>query len=180
MKLSTSLHGIDEHDGELVAKLLGLPHKILSHNEVDGLEQMVLHELGHDSHFGLSKAGYLIDNPEFNCLKGIAGYCKSECPMHKLDVWQDPKLFADDMKDAHFHRQISHFLDNSLTRVGADNLQTDLLLMLGNKMGMTTPGFITWKMKHGNNGILLFEENGMPHARRRDLLHHFVALLSLC
>jgi hypothetical protein len=183
MKSAKTLHGIDSHDGTLVVQLLELPHKILAHNDIDGLEQIVLHELGHDHHFGLSKAGYLIDNPEFDCLKGIAGYCKGECHLHKEDLWQEPHLFAGDMQEAPFHQKVSHFLDASISRKNDGSAFTgDSLVALAENLGMHNPGFLTWKMRHGNNGILLFEEgDSLEHtARRRDLLNHFAALLSLC
>lgn len=179
MKTQESLYQIDGHDAQLVSRLLELPHKILCHHDVDGLEQLVLHELGHDQHFGLEKAGYFIDNPDFDCLKGIAGYCKSECKMHKDNLWNDPRSFVQDMQKAQFHQQLSHYLDHSLSHNELEGVKGDALVNLGQKLGMGNPSFITWKMKHGNNGILLYEENP-AHARRRDLLQHFVALLSLC
>ena len=62
------LHELDTHEGKLVSRLLDLPNKILSHHDTHGIEQLILYELAHDNSFGFSKASYLIDNPDFNCL----------------------------------------------------------------------------------------------------------------
>ena len=97
-----------------VTHLLGLPHKILSHHEIEALAPIVLHELGHVNPFGLTKACYFIDNPDFDCLRGVAGYNKEECFNHKDDVWEDPHSFALDMKDAPYHKQMLQFADKSL------------------------------------------------------------------
>ncbi len=164
-----------------IARLLHLPHKILSHHDMDGLAQMVLHELGHHDALSLQRAGYFIDNPDFDCLKGVAGYCSDECKMHKEDVWGAPETFEQDMKDAQFHHQLKTFFQRSLPRKNGDEVDEEAVRALGTTLGMKNPSFITWKMKHGNNGLLLFEDdNNAGLARRKDLLHNFAALLSLC
>lgn len=179
MKISTEdLLGYQEQDAEFPAHLLELPHKILLHHDVNGLTQIVLHELGHNDSFGLSKASYLIDNPDFNCLKGVAGFCKDECRLHKNDLWDNPESFVHDMENAQFHHKISTFFDKSLVHNATSS--DDAIKILGQMLGMNNPLFLTWKMKHGNHGILLFEGEGSLISRRKSLLQNFVALLSLC
>lgn len=174
------LHELDSHEGQLVSRLLDLPHKILSHDDLDGLQQLVLYELAHDDSFGLSKASYLIDNPEFNCLKGVAGYDKAECKLSAENPWENPRQIIDTMRDGKFHQHVSSFIHPSLSSHQDREPDADAIAQLSGKLGMQNPSFVTWRMRHGNHGILLFEEGSMPHERRRDLLHHFVALLSLC
>lgn len=175
------LHELDSHEGQLVSRLLDLPHKILSHDDLDGIQQLVLYELAHDESFGLTKASYLIDNPEFNCLKGVAGYDKAECcVIAGKDPWEDPRVAIDSMRQGKFHQQVSSFMHSSLARTNQTDLDTDAIATLSSKIGMQHSSFVTWPMRHGNHGILLFEENDLPHERRRELLQHFVALLGLC
>ena len=176
------LHELDSHEGQLVSRLLDLPHKILSHDDIEGLQQLVLYELAHDESFGFKKASYLIDNPEFDCLKGVAGYDRDE---HAKDLnsnpWDNPRAFLDEAKTAKFHQNVSSFMHTSLCRQGdAAGPNNDVIQQLGSKLGMQNSSFITWRMRHGNHGILLFEAGALPHERRRDLLQHFVALLSMC
>lgn len=181
MKILTEGNPIDDgRELETLDHLLGLPHKILRYHDVDGLAHMVLHELGHNNSFGFSKAGYLVDNPDFDCLRGIAGYNSDECRLHNSDVWKQPEAFTKDMKDARFNQQVASFLRASLPRKGENEVDEKELKALGTMFGMRNPQFCLWPMKHGNFGVLLFEDNGMHAARRRNLLHNFSALLSLC
>jgi len=161
--------------------LISLPQKILKNHEVPGLEQILLHELAHDNNFGLKKAGYLIDNPEFDCLKGVAGYCSDECNLHKKDVWEEPNTFMSDMQNAKFHNSMNAFLHNaSLGKKDVHIHDENDLHELGVRLGMHNPSFFTWNMKHGNHGILIFEDGEHGKLRRRDWLRNIVALLSLC
>lgn len=178
--LTESLPAQDVQDLELLTHLFGLPHKILSHHDVDGLAPMVLHELGHSQSLGLSKAGYFVDNPDFNCLKGVAGYCSNECHHHKKNLWESPHAFADDMQDAQFHHRLATFNDHSPARKQDQQLDEEAMKELGRTLGMRNPSFLSWKMKHGNNGIFLFEGDDAHLARRKDLLRNVVGLLSLC
>lgn len=181
MKISPETLPVNDlQDVELLSRLLGLPHKILSNHDHSSLAPMVLHELGHTQSFGFNKAGYFVDNPDFNCLKGVAGYCSDECQHHKSDVWSDPTSFERDMELAAFHKKLAQFTDNSVVRRHHNVLDESALHELGNILGISNPSFLTWKMKHGNNGILIFEGNREMIARRKDILHNFAALLGLC
>lgn len=174
---SENLLNVDE--GTL-QNLMSLPHKILGNHDVHGLEQMVLHELGHDHNFGLKKAGYFVDNPDFDCLKGIAGYCSDECCMHKQDMWENPQSFMSDMNKAEFHNSMNNFLHNALHKKDMHIHDENDLQELGARLGMNSPSFFTWPMKHGNHGILIFEDGQNGKLRRKDWLRNLIALLSLC
>lgn len=172
--------GSGVQDEANVMHLLDLPHKILTHHEVEGLAPLVLHELGHIRPFSLTKAGYFIDNPDFGCLRGVAGYDKEECSKHKDDVWADPHVFGQDMQDASFHKELLQYADKSLRINGNDAVSTADIAALAKMFGMHNPSFFTWPMKHGNQGLLIFESDRLVHARHKDLLHKAAALLSLC
>ena len=169
-----------EQKERLPSELFSLPHKILAHHDVDNLVALVLHELGHHQGFGMSKASYLIDNPAFNCMRGRAGFCNEECSLHKQDPWQDPYAFDADMKDAAYHQRTHTFLGNSITTDDGKVIDKQTLQDLADALGMQNPSYFTWKMRHGNNGVLLFEDHGLHLAHHRDLLHNFAAFLSLC
>ncbi len=175
-----ALHELDSHEGQLVSRLLDLPHKILSHEDLEGLQQLILYELAHDESFGFNRASYLIDNPEFNCLKGVAGYDKKECGTSPGNPWDNPHDFVQHISQAVFHKQVASFMKHSLCSAHDKDPEADAIKVLSENLGMENSSFITWRMRHGNHGILLFEEGALPHKRSPELLHHFVALLSLC
>ena len=128
--------GLDERERCLVDLVTGLPRKILRHHHVDGLSQMVLHELGHDGGFGFDKATYLIDNPDFDHLLGVAGYSKEECQYHKNDIWDDPQCFCKDMEQADFHSNVRRILNNSFKRKDINLDDADDVRQLGSQLGM--------------------------------------------
>jgi hypothetical protein len=181
------MKGIKEEQGgggweePLVQSLMGLPHKILQNHEVEDLAPIVLHELGHDCYFDLDKAIYLVDNPDFDCVKGIAGFSRDECKFHNSDLWQNPNSFSIDMKNAIFHTNLKKFLARSIQKKEpGDVLNSDEICDIGLRFGIKNPSFLNWRMKHGNNGILIFEARIPQMARKKELLMHAGSLLSFC
>ncbi|MFH1461424.1 MAG: hypothetical protein ABIF12_00540 [bacterium] len=168
-------------DQQLASYLSGLLHQVLHYHDVGSLSQIVLHELGHDHAFSLNKATYLIDNPDFNHLLGVAGYCNNECHLHSKDLWKDPYSFVNDMKDAHYHNNIKTYLHDSLKRKDINLESAKEIKELGKYLGLENPEFFSWKMKYGNHGLLLFDRKQEEESHwRKDLLHNVAALLSFC
>ena len=181
MKSTQSNQNFLGEDYKLTSNLSALLHKVLNYHDVDGLSQMVLHELGHDDCFGLKRATYLVDNPDFDHLLGVAGYCKQDCPCHKKDLWQDPYSFKGDMKGAPYHNQVQNFLNSSLKRKEIDLNSAKEVKELGIQLGIQVPEFFSWNMKHGNHGLLIFEHGEKPVKDwRKELLSNVAALLSFC
>lgn len=166
--------------GSVLEKITEIPSKILLYHEVQDLPQIVLHNLSHDDVFNFNKAVYLVDNPDFDCLKGVAGYSSDECKFHNHDVWQDPYHFHQDMQSAGFSSQFRQFLRNGLKRKDINTHDEEDLLQLGQSLGLKNPAFLTWQMKHGNHGVLIFETNEQLFEKKYNLLKHAGPLLSLC
>jgi hypothetical protein len=155
----------------LVNSISQVPHKILKNYNIESLSQMVLHELGHQGCFGFSKAAYLVDNPDFDHLVGMAGFCKNDCKYHKSDIWDSPSCFESDMRSANFN--------NEIKKIAMKCNSFDLKIM-GKLAGMKNPEFFKWDMKHGNYGILMFEQDKALSPWKKSLLVNAAALLSLC
>ena len=84
------------------------------------------------------------------------------------------------MSQAKFHQHVSSFLNHSLCKAHDKDPEADAIQELSKNLGMQNSSFVTWRMRHGNHGILLFEAPANAHHKNPELLHHFVALLSLC
>jgi hypothetical protein len=172
---------LDKDYYRLVDHLSKLPHKILQYHHLDTLPQILLHELGHETGFGLKKAVYLVDNPDFDHLVGAAGFCCDECKNHDSDLWNNPNSFSDDMKNTCFHVEVRKIVRQSLK---LHNQSFDAAIKdvkdLSCGVGMENPQVFSWDMKHGNHGILIFEEEEDLSEAKRNLLNNSVALLSLC
>jgi hypothetical protein len=183
MKVSgQSFSEMSQKDQELVHNLLDLPKRILKYHDVDGLPQLLLHELSHQNFFNLKKSIYFADNPDFDHLTGVAGCCTSECHMHANDLWQAPEKFPEHMSKALYNGDIQKFLRESLKRRDINFHETRDLEDIGKELGMENPNFISWDMKHGNHGLLLFEHNDETAIDmwRHRMLSNAVAMLSMC
>jgi len=167
-------------DYDLVHNVTNLPHKIIKNYSLSELPQLVLHELGHENNFDFKRAAYLIDNPDFDHLIGVAGFCQHDCEHHKNDIWSEPKSFQKDMETAHFHSEMKRFLKNSLKRRDIDIHKSNEIKELGSAMGINNPEFLMWNMKHGNHGLLIFEKKSELCDFRKNMLSNASALLSLC
>jgi len=166
---------------QLLSDLSGLLHKVLNHHDVDGLAQIILHEIGHDNAFGLKRATYLVDNPDFNHLLGVAGYCSNECHHHKKDLWENPYSFTKDMQEAEYHNNVRTFLQDSLKRNDVNLNNAKEIVELGVNLGITSPEFFSWNTKHGNHGLLIFQQKDPDKdSWKKDLLKNVSALLSFC
>jgi len=166
---------------DLASNLSCLLHKVLNFHEVDGLSQMVLHELGHEDQFNFNKATYLVDNPDFNHLLGVAGYSNDECHYHQDDLWQDPYSFIKDMESAKYHNEVKNYLNDSLRRKDINLNNSKEVKELGAFLGLKKPEYFSWNSKNGNHGILLFEPQEQEQSTWRvSFLHNIAALLSFC
>lgn len=169
-----------ESEQALLSMLLDLPNKILHFHEIDGLAQMILHDIAHEGHFGFKRASYLIDSPEFDCLRGVAGYAGNECHHHKDDLWTEPSRFLQDMQEAEFHNTLITLEGKSVKRA-QPALHADLIRSIATKLGMINPWVYTQELRYGNHGILIVEEGNKPlDEDDHELLTHVSAILGLC
>jgi hypothetical protein len=179
-RFNAEASGLNREDYEIIDIVTKLPHKILKHHEVPGLAHIVLHDLAHESGFGLEKAAYFVDNPDFDHMVGVAGFCKNECHLHKKNVWNEPHNFKQDMEQAEFNTIIRGVFKNSFNKKHIDTHDFHEISDLGQAVGITNPSFFTWNMHHGNHGLLIFEPSKEISVWRHSLLSNVVALLSMC
>ena len=96
-------------------------------------------------------------------------------------MWEDPHTFEKDMKDAHYHNNVRAYLNNSFTRKDINLNSAREVEDLGKHLGIEAPEFFSWKMKHGNHGLLLFERKKDESCEwRKNLLRNVAGLLSFC
>ena len=181
MNHSNSESGCLSHeDYGIVDVVSKIPHKILKHNEIPGLAHLILHELAHDNAFGLKKAAYFVDNPDFDHFVGVAGFCKDECKHHQENPWIEPQTFKQDMTQAQFNNDVRRVALQSFNKKHIDTHNFHDISQLGNDLGITNPSFFAWNMHHGNHGLLIFEPSKEISVWRHSLLSNIAGLLSLC
>lgn len=137
-------------------RLSGLPRNILGLHGRDNISEFILHELCKDDCFNLKRAAYVVDNPDFDCIKGVAGYCRPEAYKSEKSIWEDPDAFSEYMKKAAFNNKTRCFCKPSCVKKGESD--KEIAKQVAQELGFLNPSFYAWKMKHDNHGLLLYEK----------------------
>jgi hypothetical protein len=147
------------HRYKVLESLSSLPKHILAFHNKDNVTEFVMHELCGAGCFDLDKAAYFIDNPDFNCLKGIAGFSKDEAYGSNCSVWDTPEEFSTHMQKAPFNQKVRGIAKESLRVKG----KTDESMMreIAKDLGFSNPGFFSWEMKHDNHGLFIYQKNDL-------------------
>jgi hypothetical protein len=156
--------------------LTTLPQKVLALHGVENVTEFVLHDLCNHNCFDLQKAAYLVDNPDFNVLKGIAGFSAQETFSHDV-IWETPELFMEHMKQAPFNQKVRTIWQPSMHKVGKSD--QEVTQIVADYLGLVKPAYCSWQMKHDNHGILIYEEQ-LQCPVPSDLLKNGACLLGFC
>lgn len=165
---------------QIMNKLNILPRKILSLHGYDNIPEFVLHDLCHPECFNLSRAAYFVDNPDFDCIKGIVGFSQHEA-VPSDTIWQDPDSFTLIMQSSPFNRIVREYHDKS--QYNRKKSDKEIAQKLAQDLQFVHPCFSTWTMKHDNHGILIYEASNQGSAHDAEIQHHLhngVCLLGFC
>lgn len=160
---------------EIRDQLCNLPRKMLTLQSNKNMTEFVLHDLCGESCFNLDKAAYFVDNPDFNCFKGVAGFSRDEA-YRGSDIWQDSQAFSEHMKNSSFNQKVRAISRESLWKNSQDQLPIEelaALLALGQDYA-----YCAWPIKHENHGLLLYQTS-CPVNQDIPLLDGFT-FLSFC
>lgn len=175
MKQENLLHG----HAHIIDNLRRLPRKMLNLHGLDNVTEFVLHELSSKSCFNLKKAAYFIDNPDFNCLKGVVGVSNVE--LHDIeDVWKHPELFTQYMAESSFNKNVRSLMAHSHKKNDMDH--KDAAKIIADQLGLNDYSYYSWDMKHNNHGFLVCEKDegldaALPHD---DIIIDGLSLLGFC
>lgn len=162
---------------QILKSITYLPQKILSLHGTDNVTEFVLHTLCNEECFNLSKAAYLIDNFDFNCLKGVAGFAKDEEYGSAESVWDNPKNFTEHMGSCKFNQQVRGINRPSSKRnVAIERTVEDI----ASHLEMDNPSYYTWTLKYDNHGILLFEHKSPELQGLDEEILRGLSLLGFC
>lgn len=163
---------------ELFKRLARIPKRILAMYDNENIADFVLHDLCSEKTLNLSKAAYFIDNPDFDCFKGIGGYDNSESHILLDSIWTDVNGFQNHLNKCNFNKKVRTLSMDSIRLNGAqeDILNKQLLKDISSQLGFTNPHYYIWKMKHDNMGIIIFQ----PALNSESLNIDEDALASLC
>lgn len=159
-----------------IKKISGIPGKIVLLHGRENITEFVLHDLAGKNCFNLSKASYFVDNPDFDHLKGVAGYDGSQSFEQPEAIWTHPDLFTTHMQGAPFNKKVRNVLRPSPKR---GCLQAQAIVdEVAQELDMKKPHYFCWDMKHYNHGLFIFECD-VVEWEQEDLMNA-LHLLSLC
>ena len=163
----------------VVDHLRRLPRKMLLLHGLDNVTEFVLHELCSKNCFNLQKAAYFIDNPDFNCLKGVVGVSNAELNDVE-DIWTSPDIFTQKMMQSPFNQHVRSFMYESHKKDGKS--YDKAAQVIAQELGFGDYGFYSWDMKHNNHGFLICEKNSTnPEEHPQDdIVVDGLCLLSFC
>jgi hypothetical protein len=151
--------GMSKYEGkdrDVLVCLCSLPRKILSMYERENITECVLHELCKESCFNWDKAAYFINNPDFDCLKGVAGYSKAESYVSEGSIWDNIDSFSVHMDSAPFNQLVRSVACKCC--ITCDGItHSELLDEIARELRFTQYDVYSWDLKYGNQGILLYQ-----------------------
>ena len=160
---------------KLLKCLCDLPKRIVALQHEDHAPEFILHSLCNEDCFNVLRAAFFVDNPDFNCFKGVAGFSKVEPHAESNYMWQDPIAFLNYMSRSKFNGKVRDFSRDSI-KPGAEK---DLESFLTEGLEFTKPEIHVWTLKHDNRGILVFEHEANDEWEQEHFLNS-LHLLSFC
>ena len=161
---------------KVLNRLSNLPKRILSVHGIDNLSELVLHDLSAEHCFNLEKAAYFVDNPDFNCFNGVAGFNQQEKYPDADHIWDKPDTFSQFMRRSPFNQQVQDIQRPSCRRAKITDEQ--IVAELAPQLGIKNPRSYAWNLKHDNHGILIFEHD--EHDTVGEELLHGLCVLGFC
>ena len=162
---------------QVLMYLSTLPKKMVSLHGHENMTEFVLHDLCDEHCFNLNKAAYFIDNPDFDCLKGIAGFARDEA-MKSCNIWQCPSEFSGHMQQSPFNQKVRGLVRNSIKH--SSHEPKEIVETIADYLKLEHPSFCLWDMKHDNTGILIFDKACQEESIHEEYLQNGLSLLSFC
>jgi len=164
---------------KMLSCLIGLPKKILSLHGRDNITEFVLHDLCQEDCFNLRRAAYFVNNPDFNCLKGVAGISLPDVPQGLWeDIWRQGEMFSTYMRNSPFNRAVRGVSQCSMQKTELQ--EGDLVKEVARKLGIERPSFHSVDMKHDNHGLFIFEKSNQDDGSIDRHLQNGASMLGFC
>jgi len=150
--------------------------RMAQHHYLDNLSEFVLHDLCSKDMFNVSKAAYLVNNADFACLQGVAGY--ESAASFGQDHWNQQHDFTRHMEQSKFNGKVRKHQDRAIEFDGSKK-EHDRIQRLADQFEIEYPNYHVWNMKHDNQGVIIFDDRDLTDGMHEHM-HHFVSMLSFC
>ena len=160
-------------DAVLLQHLGHFSRNMINNHHLENLSEFVLHDLCSEKGFEIRKSAYLINNPDFQCLKGVAGYYHPES-YDSGEHWQEQKDFTAHMNSSDFNKAVRAYSDV----FSNSDISKKKIEELVEYLEIEDPAYHTWNSKHNNQGIFIFQRPEVDMSD--DHLLSFLHMLSFC
>lgn len=167
-----------ERENKMLRHLSELPRRMLCIHGRDNMTEFVLHHLCHEDCFNLKKAAYFVDAPDFNVLKGVAGFNRGEQYDDCKKMWHSTEEFTEHMRNAEFNKRVRELSQASLKKDKKSD--EELAQEIAHNLGFENPCLCIFDMKHDNHGIFIYEKNDKNEQVNENHLLSGLSLLSFC
>jgi len=161
---------------EVLLCVTSLPEQLIKFHGQENMLEFLLHSMCQQNCFNFSKAAYFVDNPDFDHLKGVAGFHHPESYEH--NHWEDPKTFSDHMKRAPFNNQVREVARASIKK--NNQVEKEVASELSKELAFKNSHFLSWPVKYNNHGLLLFETAEDQDERVKAQVQSGLHLLGFC
>ncbi len=165
-------------NAQIVDSLRRLPRKMLQLHGLENVTDFVLHELCSKDCFNIPKAAYFVENPAFNCLKGVVGVSTIELP--GIDnIWLNSDQFVKAITQSSFNQQVRSYHYESHKNRG--HSPEEMAKIIAQELGLGDYSFYAWDMKHDNHGLLVCEKSSEPDEHpHEEVMVDGLCLLGFC
>lgn len=162
---------------EILSRLSLLPRKIIALHGQDSscIAELILHELCDGHCLNFDQAAYFVDNPDFDCLKGVAGFDRAD---HKTNhILESHERFITHMPDCRFNHAVRALSYASYKRAQRD--EQDIAQALARDLDIKNACCVVWELRHDNHGILVYQTNHTDDDIREHI-ENGIHFLSFC
>lgn len=168
--------GKNNHE-HFLHRLGGVSSKVIDNHHLENLSEFVLHDICSDDLLNANKVAYLVNNPGFLCMKGVAGWNNQDA-FDKGFGWENQKDFTSHMLKSSFNQKVRKINDKHIP-VSSSGLDKNEVFKLADYLEIEDPFYHVWNMKHANQGLLILEKKD----KNEEIFEHlpyFVSILSFC
>lgn len=166
-----------QRQNKILKCLSGLPRRMMQLQGTDNVTEFVFHDLCNKDCFNFDRAAFFVDNPDFNCTKGIAGFNREQAFTQADNIWGVSQKFSEHMTSSPFHAKVRSLMFCSLKK--SENEQ-ELAHDLANDLGFSNYAFCSWNMRHDNHGLVVYERAEACDVATQECILDGLSMLSFC
>lgn len=162
--------GVQSKEKNLLHHLGNMSKMVVYNHGKHNLTEFVLHDLCSEKGFNINKAAYLVNNPDFYVLQGVAGYHRPDA--YLKEHWGATEHFTEHMKQSLFNKLVR---DHAFKHFDKDSsAERDKIQEVAEVLKFEKPQYHTWNLKYDNHGLFIYEtdeQNDLLDDHLLDYLH---------